>query len=593
MAKRRRELDIQVEPKSIIARGYFRISDLSAEEKAAMARGERTFYSDALQIRNIKARAEQKGWTFDEEGTDGDLDVSAFKKAWNTRPAIRKHVDDAKKGLFNKLVVFKASRLGRDMLETLTLIKEFSKHGVSVYFVSEDLDSGNESTEMLLNIWLAFAQGQSQDMGAFLSEAFRQRAIEGKTHGALPTWMRREKTMTEAGPVWKAVHDPEQVENMRRLVQLRCEGMGYERIAKTMNILEGRRTSRGKQWTLGMIVKYCREDWIRTMLGIGMFGRGQEDCIEIPEAFKPIISIEEADRLRAVQALYKETRDPSRGNLTDWAATKAKKNGRLSASTTHLLSGVVRCPRCKGAMVGKIRGDDLEHRSTPLVYACPNAVTRPGHVKNTSSAMASGLDDAVLRVVRGALKNPPPPAPQRARKAIAAGRTAKQVQVEIDRLVSAFARGIMKQSDFDTHYATREAERDALLAAEAIDVVPDQVVIAHAIAASTEISREQLRQLVLVMVEKVEANVLHEDEPIRSGHKSLRRLARVTLRFPRGDGKRVFLAPIYTARWRGKKEFWHCDDEPQDGVIAGARSSSPNGTGAAWRPCASRLRTAW
>jgi hypothetical protein len=74
-------------------------------------------------------------------------------------------------------------------------------------------------------------------------------------------------------------------------------------------------------------------------------------------------------------------------------------------------------------------------------------------------------------------------------------------------------------------------------------------------AAGDEITRPQLRQLILLLVEKVETPVYVEGHYVREKAKTgLRRFARVTLKEPIGTGERVFLAAIYTSRYKGEKD---------------------------------------
>ena len=75
------------------------------------------------------------------------------------------------------------------------------------------------------------------------------------------------------------------------------------------------------------------------------------------------------------------------------------------------------------------------------------------------------------------------------------------------------------------------------------------------LAAGDEITRPQLRQLILLLVEKVESPVYVEDRFVREKAKTgLRRYARVTLKEPIGTGERVFLSAIYTSRYKGEKD---------------------------------------
>ncbi|RYD60791.1 MAG: hypothetical protein EOP84_36540 [Verrucomicrobiaceae bacterium] len=69
------------------------------------------------------------------------------------------------------------------------------------------------------------------------------------------------------------------------------------------------------------------------------------------------------------------------------------------------------------------------------------------------------------------------------------------------------------------------------------------------------LTREELRQLVLLMVERVDAPLTMEGITIRVDRKTLRRLAKVTLRFPTAEGDVEYLAAIYENDFTGIRRF--------------------------------------
>ncbi|MGI8922756.1 MAG: recombinase family protein [Fimbriimonadales bacterium] len=525
------------------ARAYIRVSHVGKARQDSLV-------SDTMQLEEGKRYAEYLGFAFDEDASrrHADLDVSAFRKPWRERSGLQEHYRAAKRGELDVLIFYKISRLARNVREALDMIRAFEKLGVSFHFVVERIDSTSGHGRFVRNVLLAAAEMQSEDTSDFLKAACERRAREGKLQGgATPAWIKRQEDGSFA-------LIPEQVEAFRRMVALRIAGLGYVRIAQTLNT-EGHRTVTGCYWTHGMTHKYLQPSWVETMLGDGFFGRETDEPIKIPAAFPPMLEPNEAAHLLSVQRLYSQDYDRKPVGGLDWMISKRRKQGRYSAGSIHLLSSIAFCPYCGARLVASQR-DDIAHRSSPFLYGCPHARTRLDvHQQGLNSVAAPSIEDAVLRVLRGALEMPPEPRP-RAPKPQRKEDHEIGMQDKIDRLVSLHLDGKVEECDFRRLYADLVEERERQRQLRKPNLVAADQGRAIELASRDELSREELRQLVLLMVERVESPIVFEGVTIRPGNKSLRRLARVVLKFPRADGHRVFFAPLYQDRFGGVREYW-------------------------------------
>ncbi|RYZ73896.1 MAG: hypothetical protein EOP09_01235, partial [Proteobacteria bacterium] len=256
----------------------------------------------------------------------------------------------------------------------------------------------------------------------------------------------------------------------------------------------------------------------------------------------------------------------------DWP-TNLRKRGRYSASTIHLLSSILFCPHCGARMVGQVRSksDGCEF---PMRYVCPRRISnRELHQNGMTMVNATSLEDAVLRVLRAVLVMPPAPvAAQPTRKKVT---DIDAVQAKIDRLINLHLDNKIGDSDFNRIYAELRAETERIGTMDQIDVLPEHHAQAMELAGKQELSREELRQLVLLMVEKVEAPIVMEGVTIRVDRKTLRRLAKITLRFPTAEGDAVFLAAIYENDFKGVRRFVRFRDGQPDSLrsLIGERPS--------------------
>jgi DNA invertase Pin-like site-specific DNA recombinase len=526
------------------ARAYIRVSHVGKGRQD-------TLLSDAMQLDEARRYCQFAGIHLDEEASKqyADLDVSGFKKKWRERPGLKEHYEAAKRGEFDILVFFKISRLARNVREALDMIDCFERLGVAFHFVAERIDSTSAQGRFLRNVLLASAEMQSEDASAFLKSACERRAREGRLQGgAVPAWIRR----TDSGG-YELI--PEMAETIRRLVELRLQGLGYNRIARQLN-LEGRTTVQGKDFTQGNTQRYLSPDWIATMRGTGFFRRGTAEPIELPDIFPPLLDEDTANRLLAVQKLYCEDYGTKPVGGLDWAVSKRRKRGRYSASSIHLLSSIIFCPHCGKRMVAASRTEaESGHRATPFRYVCPRYRTNTAvHPQGMGSVAANMVEDAVLRVIRQALVLPPAPAPARAEQK-PDERGIEALQGKIDRLLTMHLDGKINTDDFTRMYDELLAKKARLQEQTSSDR-PELHRQALTLATREDLSREELRQLVLLMVERVESPLVFEGQTVREESTGLRRFARVTLRFPRADGHQTFLAPLHRECFVGERRVY-------------------------------------
>ncbi len=264
-----------------------------------------------------------------------------------------------------------------------------------------------------------------------------------------------------------------------------------------------------------------------------------------------------------------------------WSANKVRadggartnrkpKNGRISADSSFLLSSIIYCACCPERLYSGYSGKE-ENRVTPFKYICLRARTNAeAHVAGGVSISAWALEDAVLRVVRKALQEPPPPiekpkphAPKQG------GPTLEQIDRSIDRLFILLEKGRISDDDYDRQYQTLRTRKEALIARRAEDTAPAARDAAlklmtqvgrsgspegSADGSDTGITREQLRQLILLTVKRVDAPLVFEDRFVRGRGTGLRRYARVTLHFETAEGHREYLVPLYKSDYTGVKE---------------------------------------
>lgn len=188
------------------------------------------------------------------------------------------------------------------------------------------------------------------------------------------------------------------------------------------------------------------------------------------------------------------------------------------------------------------------------------------------------MEDAVLRVLRGVLAEPTELVEFKPRKTQKKGNDIAAVQAKIDRLVNLHLEGRIDEADFNRVYTELVAEKEKAQQIPINDPVTEQRAQAMTLMAKGELTREELRQLLLLVIERVEAPIVVEGVTIRSDRKTLRRLARVRTRFPNPEGVEEYLSAIYMDKYGGTRTFIPVKEgeEPHLKRLIGDRPRSQN-----------------
>ena len=137
---------------------YVRVSTEEQRERQSIAtqREFGTRYCDLHQLHVYD--------TYADDGVSGTVPIEQ-------RPGTIRLLDDARRGKFDQILVYKLDRLGRETLLILKAVDELKKLGVRVRSMTEEFDSATASGNLMLTLLSGFA--------AHEREVIRERSIEG------------------------------------------------------------------------------------------------------------------------------------------------------------------------------------------------------------------------------------------------------------------------------------------------------------------------------------------------------------------------------------------------------------------------------
>lgn len=526
-----------------IARVYIRVSHQGERGKG---KGKGEFISPEMQLEAAKAyvQASLPDYVLDEEASlrNADINRSAFLLPWRKRDGLVRHLEEAKRGEFSTLVVFKLSRLARNTREGLELYDKFEKAGCSILSVRDHIDLSTATGQVLLSVTFAFNQLESEGIREWAKAVSFHRAEQGKIIGAPPFWINKK----EDG----SFELNERYPTIRRLVELRLLGFSYPRIARTLNA-EGFTASEGGVWRNQMVCDALRPDRLLRLQGHYVYGNGLEDDdperIITRDLYPAVITPEEAELLQGFNRRMSQM----------YAGGKS----RRAADTQYVLSGLLWCSQCNG----KMRSRTCSGKGQPLRRGYLCNLKHDTQIPHPAGSFVSStlLEEAVLRVVFHATTQYQ--AFSKCKPKVIASKPSgtpldKQIEKQNERiqlLSKLYYDGTLAEEDFKPQYEELRKKRDALKAQ--LDAADAQLSIYHASLdvikdlSNSEITAEQARRLILTFVEKVEAPILIEKNESSTKNGYLKRGAWITLRIPLPDGTRRIFAPFYSKNYEGER----------------------------------------
>ncbi len=156
-----------------------------------------------LQLDELRQVAGQRGWHIVEEFVDEGVSGSA-----ESRPALDRMLEQARRGKLDLVVVWKLDRLGRSLQHLLQVLDELQHQGVGFVSVRDaGIDTTSPSGRLLLHLLGAFAEFERSMIRERVVAGVRRAQSKGKHCGRprVELDLRPATSMLDAGYGLKAV----------------------------------------------------------------------------------------------------------------------------------------------------------------------------------------------------------------------------------------------------------------------------------------------------------------------------------------------------------------------------------------------------
>ena len=236
------------------------------------------------------------------------------------RPGLQAALDLARRGRVDLLLVYRVDRLSRKVRQLAQLADELDRLEVVLRSATEPFDTGSPAGRMMLQMLAVFAEFEHATIVDRITAGIERRAREGRwPNGRAPFGYRRNEAK-------ELIPDARTAPTVRQIFSLYTQGrLGAASIARRLQAEHARAPPRG--WQPAVVL------WI--LANEAYVGRVHWRDQTFPGLHEPLVDDETFARAQALLKERGEDCSRRRGNQSDF-----------------LLSGVLRCGRCRRAYVG-------------------------------------------------------------------------------------------------------------------------------------------------------------------------------------------------------------------------------------------------
>ena len=137
------------------------------------------------------------------------------------RPAFENMINDIKKGLIKRVIVYKLDRISRSILDFSNMMELFQKYNVEFISSTEKFDTSTPIGRAMLNICIVFAQLERETIQKRVADAYYARSKKGfYMGGRVPYGFKLESTVIDGIKTSKYVPIEEEIEQIKLMYSI-------------------------------------------------------------------------------------------------------------------------------------------------------------------------------------------------------------------------------------------------------------------------------------------------------------------------------------------------------------------------------------
>jgi len=244
------------------------------------------------------------------------------------RPMFQNMLRDAREGLFNVILVWKINRFSRRNMDLLNTVNYLRECGVNLISYSEQFDASTPSGKLMLSMLGSVGEFERDTIVENIKAGMSQRARQGLFNGG--------RVLGYDTLGGKLLINQREAEIIKNIFQLYLSGSGYSSIQSILNN-KMLKTKNGRDFDINSIKRILQNPLYAGLVAYNRTSKNSGKVLKclnhilVSGCHDPIISKEDFDYVQSIIG---------------------SKNQSYIKSNDYILSGVLKCPKCKGKMTG-------------------------------------------------------------------------------------------------------------------------------------------------------------------------------------------------------------------------------------------------
>lgn len=194
--------------------------------------------------------SENPNWIF--VGVFYDVGKSSLRR--NGRKGLNKMLKKASKGKIDYILVKSISRLSRDTVDVLEIIRFLRERGINMYFENENLDSIRLDKELEITLRSMLVQQESKNTSENIQWGFQRKFEKGDIFTKYKSFM----GYTCVNGEMVIVH--EQAEIVKKIFELYLKGLSFGQVKDYLESMDIKTVTGNKHWDTTTIQKMLKNE---------------------------------------------------------------------------------------------------------------------------------------------------------------------------------------------------------------------------------------------------------------------------------------------------------------------------------------------
>lgn len=346
-------------------------------------------YSIDAQIQTIKDYCQKSGLVLTQVYADKGISGKSLKK----RVQLQQLLSDAKQSKFDRVIVWKNSRLARNVKLLLEIIDTFQAHNIEFDSISENIQIDTASGKFMLQMLASVSEFERNEIAENVRLGMRKRARDGLFNGNRV--LGYDNVVADDGTKTLAINQNEAL-IVRFIFDSYHQGHGFRWIANELNH-RGDKTKRGNTFSTIAV-----KDILKNPLYVGKIQYGKYENWETKRrrgrSQDPIL-VEGQQSAIIDKAIWSDIQSSllMRSRMPEW-----------THQGSNVLTGLLRCPECGGPMVASNTTNRLKDGTKKRVryYSCGNFRNKGSAVCHANSIRADEAEKLVGQKLIQVLSTP-------------------------------------------------------------------------------------------------------------------------------------------------------------------------------------------